>query len=372
MDSFEHRSELIAHGRKYYIQTTLVPAQRSVITSLFHEGELLSKQVEQYDPAMSPEQIRSFVRECHDERKSRINSLLEIREKLKKMEDPRAHLKLGEALYHQNLFKEAMAEIVRAVKLGVQESKAFSILGNCLGAVGDHEKAIKSFKRGIELSPKYPDLYNDLGCTHLRIKKCSDAVQSYEKAIELNKYYQEAFMNLAIALCLNVVEKENFELSRGLRERLEKILDMTLQLKPSLDTSDFQEARKAIAIEQFDKAYELLNRIKEENAKVTTSNLSLDLYLILKFNSENITEEEIDRYIEKTARDLESNPGYADRQNDLGILYTAKCKLFIDKANSSFKKALAINKNFRKAEKNLKLAVNDKQGIHFLLKALLD
>jgi lipoprotein NlpI len=70
--------------------------------------------------------------------------------------------------------------------------------------------------------------------------------------------------------------------------------------------------------------------------------------------------------------ELEANPGYADLQNDLGILYTAKCKLFIDKAHEAFNGALAINKSYRKAEKNLKLAANDRQGIHFLLKALLD
>jgi tetratricopeptide (TPR) repeat protein len=265
-----------------------------------------------------------------------------------------------------------MAEIVRAVKLGMEDSRAFSILGNCLLAVGDCEKAIKSFKRGIELTPDYPDLYNDLGCTYLRMKKCRDAVKAFEQAIELNRYYQDAFLNLAVALCLNVMEKEDFELSRNLAPKLRKILDMVLQLKPSLDTPEFQEALKAIAAERYEAAYDILAMIKEENAKVATNNLSLDLYLILKFNSESITEEEIDRYIEKTIRELETNPDYADRQNDLGVLYTAKCKLFIDKANESFKKALEINRNFKRAEKNLKLVVNDRQGIHFLLKALLD
>jgi tetratricopeptide (TPR) repeat protein len=372
MDTYEHRSEIIAFGRKYYLQTNLVPAQKSVVTSLFHEGQLLSKQVEEYDASMSPERIRSFVVACHEERKSRINSLLGIKDKLKRTDDGNSHLKLGEALYHQNLYQESMAEVVRAVKLGVQQSRAFSILGNCLLGLGDYEKAIKSFKRGIEISPQYPDLYNDLGCTYMKTKKCKQAVLAFEKALELNKYYQEAFLNLAIALCLNVVEKEDFELSRNLKMKLRKILDMVIQLNPSLDKPEFQEALQLVAKERYDLVYDILSKMKEEGSKVTTNNLSLDLYLILKFNSDSVTEEEIDRYIEKTRRALEANPGYADRQNDLGILYTAKCKLFIDKANESFQKALSINKSFKKAEKNLKLAVNDKQGIHFLLKALLD
>ena len=85
-----------------------------------------------------------------------------------------------------------------------------------------------------------------------------------------------------------------------------------------------------------------------------------------------MTEDEIDALIERLAVAIESNPGYADIQNDLGVLYAAKCKIFIDKAHESFRQALQTNPSFRKAEKNLKLAGNDRQGIHFLLKALLD
>jgi Flp pilus assembly protein TadD len=372
MESYEHRSEIAAYGRTYYLQTNLVPTQHSIITSLFHEGKLLSKRIEEYEPSLAPEKIRMLVRECHEERKGRINSLLSIKNKLKKTEDGKAHLKLGEALFHQNLFRESMTEIVRAVKLGIQQSRAFSLLGNCLLAIGDYEKAIKSFQRGIEISPDYPDLHNDLGCTYLMAKRCKDAVQSFKKALDLNKYYQDGYLNLAIALCLNVVEKEDFELSRNLKARLKEILDKVLQLNPALDTPDFQEALKALSIERYDGVYERLTKIKSDRSNVTNDNLSLDLYLILKFNADSVTEEELDRYIERTLRALETNPGYADKQNDLGILYAAKCKLFIDKANDSFQSALLINKSFKKAEKNLKLAANDRQGIHFLLKALLD
>lgn len=372
MEAYEHRSEISTHGRRYYLQTNLVANQNAIVTSLFHEGRLVSKQVEGYDPKLGEDGVRALVRNFHEERKGRISSLLEIKNKIRKLDDPKAHLKLGEALYYQSLYQEAMSEIVRAVKLGVQDSKAFSILGNCLLAIGDYEKAIKAFKKGIELSPDYPDLHNDLGSTYLQVKRCREAAECFERALELNKYYQEAFLNLALALCLNVVEKEDFDLARNMKQRLRKILDMVIQLNPSLDGPPFQEAVSFADQERYDKVYEKLSRMKEEREKMSSDNLSLELYLILKFNADNVTEEEIDRYIERTRKAIEENPGYADRQNDLGILYTAKCKLFIDKANDSFQKALTINRNFKKAEKNLKLAVNDRQGIHFLLQALLD
>jgi tetratricopeptide (TPR) repeat protein len=372
MDSYDLRSEIVAKGQKYYLQTNLVPAQQAIVTALFHEGTLLSKQVDKYESSLSLDAARLRVREFHEEKKARIQSLLSIRDKLKDTDDAKAHLKLSEALYCQALFREAMAEVVKAVKLGEENAKAFSILGNSLIELGDHEKAIRSFKKGLELSPNYPDLHNDLGRAYLGLKQCREAVRAFEAAVELNKYYDEAFLNLATALCLNVVEKQDYELSRGLSNRLQTVLSKALQLRPSLDTRAFHEAQQAVEDRDYEAAYESLSRIHEERSRASSNHLSLDLYLILKFNSENISEDEIDRYIERTRRALDANPEYADLQNDLGVLYTAKCKLYIDKAKNAFQSSLTINKRFKKAEKNLKLTENDGQGIHLLLRALLD
>lgn len=372
MGSYELRSEILSAGTKYYLQSNLVSSQMVIVTSLFHEGSLLSKQSEHYDSSVTQDQLRVMVRNAHEERKLRITSLLKIRGLIKKNVDSRAHLKLGEALFKQKLFKEAMAEIIRAVKLGSEVSQAYSILGNCLLALGDYEKALKSFNRGVELSPEYPDIHNDMGVAYLKLERCREAAGAFEKSLSLNKYYHDAFLNLALALSLNVTLKQDYELSRDLKPRLVKILDMAVQLKPSLDTDDFRAARAALDTERYDVVYDKLLFIKQEQDKIAQNDLSLELYLILKFGADDLSEEDIDRSISQIRAALETNPGYADLKNDLGILYTAKCKIFIDKANLCFQEALAINRDFKRAKKNLKLAVNDQQGIHFLLKALLD
>ena len=373
MESYDLRNEIDANGQKYYIQTHLVASQRTIVCSLFHEGTMLSKQVDAFAESLTNDDVRTLVRQVHEEKQARIQSLLAIKDKLSPTEDGRAHLKLSEALFNQSLYRESMAEVVRAVKLGVTDSKAYSILGNSLLELGDSDKAIKAFLKGLDISPTYPDLHNDLGRGYLKTRRCRDAVKSFERAAELNKYYYDAYMNLAIALCLNVVEKDDFELSRGLNERLKTIMAKLLQLRPMLDNDDFKRAQRAVETKEYDVAYDILTRLHEDASKTTSNNhLSLDLYLILKFNSENLTEADIDRYIERTRRALDANPGYADLQNNLGILYTAKCKLYIDKAKGAFQTSLALNENFKKAEKNLKLTENDGQGIHLLLRALLD
>ncbi len=372
MDSYELRSEILSGNTKYYIQSNWVAVQSAVVTSLFFEGSLLSKQVEHVDTSQYGSDLRGRVREIHEERKLRITSLMEIRQSLKKAVDGRAHLKLGEAFFRQRLFRESMAEVIRAIKLGVEESRAYQILGGSLTALGDYEKALKSYRKAIEIAPEYPDVHNAVGITMLKLENCREAVAAFEKALELNKYYAEAFLNLAIALSLNVVRKQDYEMSRGLQKRMREILQMCLQLKPSLETDFFRAARTAVEEERWETVHRNLQQIRDDQDAYAQSDLSLELYLILKFQAESLTEEDVDRYIARVESALDANPGYADLKNDLGILYTAKCKIFIDKANSAFRQSLEINPDFRKAEKNLKLAVNDRQGIHFLLKALLD
>ncbi len=372
MEGYDHRSEIMSSGTRYYVQSSVVPSQRTVVTSLFHEGTLLSRQSERYEASLAPEALRALVRRAHDVYKLRLVSLIDLRERLKKDVDGRAHLRLGEALYRQKLYREAMAEVIRSIKLGLEDAGGYAILGNCLLALGDFDKALRSFQKGIDLAPGYADLHSDLGRVYLKMEKCREAVASFDRALELNRYYQSALLNLAIGLALNVILKQDYDLSKDLRGRMKRILDLNVQLKPQLDTDEFREVRRAAEAERYDQVYEGLCKIREELDTVATADLSLEIYLILKFRSDELSEADIDGLIERLRSALDANPGYADIQNDLGVLYAAKCKIMIDKAHEAFGQALRRNPAFKKAEKNLKLAGNDRQGIHFLLKALLD
>jgi|KBSSwiStaDraftv2_1062776.scaffolds.fasta_scaffold106837_3 tetratricopeptide (TPR) repeat protein len=372
VESYDHRSEVLSSGTKYYVQSSLLPSQRLVVTSLFHEGSLLTRQNSSYDGTVNGDALRSLVRRLHDEYRVRLTSLLDLRERLKKDVDAKAHLRLGEALYRQRLYREAMAEVIRSIKLGLEDAGAYSILGNCLLALGDSEKAMRAFQKGLELAPGYADLHNDLGVAHLKLERCKEAAASFERALECNRYYQTALLNLAIALSQNVVLKQDYDLSKDLRQRLRRLLELNLQLKPQLEGDDFRAAMNALDTEHYELVHEKLTAIKRDLDTIASNDLSLELYLILKFRAEELSEEDIDALLERLKIALESNPGYADIQNDMGVLYAAKCKIFIDKAHESFRQALQMNPAFRKAEKNLKLSGNDRQGIHFLLKALLD
>lgn len=207
MEGYDHRSEIQSSGTRYLIQSSFVPAQRTVVTSLFHEGALLSRLTERPNGELNPDTVRVLVRRAHDGYRLRLTSLLDLRDRLKKGVDGRAHLRLGQALFGERLYREAMAETIRSIKLGLEDAAGYSILGNCLLSIGDGEKAVRAFQRGLELAPAYADLHNDLGVAYLKTDRCRDAVACFERALEINRYYQGALMNLAIALTRNVVLK---------------------------------------------------------------------------------------------------------------------------------------------------------------------
>ncbi len=372
MDNYQLRSEIATGSVPYYLQSNIVPDRNAVLTSMFHDGRLLSTRTEPCDSTLPPDALRALVRETHEGHRARILSLLALRDRLRKGVDGRAHMKLGEAFYRQRLYREAMGEIVRAIKLGTEGSLGYSILGNCLLATDEAEKALKAFRKGLDNSPRYPDLHNDLGVAFLRLEKCRDAVEAFERALELNPYYTTAFLNLGIAITLNVVLKQDYDLSRDLSSRLSQVLDMMIQLNPGLDGETYRSAVRAAREERYDVVHSSLVELREARMRVPDDDLSLELYLLLKFPAGGLSEADVDTYIERVRRAIDANPGWADLLNTLGVLYTAKCKLFIDKANGAFEEALRINPEFGQAGKNLKLVSNDRQGIHFLLKALLD
>ena len=246
------------------------------------------------------------------------------------------------------------------------------ILASSWYGIGDSDSSFKAVKKGIELSPDYPDLHNLLGLLYFKEKKCRLAVDCFKRAIGLNLYYGDPYLNLVRAYLLNSVIKEDYELSRDVGEKFDSNIKRAVQLNSYLNTREIDDVRKLFKEERFEEALALLEKIKEGSPREYAESVILDLYLALIQSGEDIGEEDIDQYQKKIEELIDKNPTFADAYNSLGILYAAKCKLLMDKAYGAFSKALEVNTDYKKAQKNLRLTENDKHGIYILLKALLD
>ncbi len=372
MDSYEMREEIDRGGVKYFLQTSYSPKKRCIQSSFFKNGTLFDTGITRIDGKPSADELRTLTRETHGRNKERFMFLMNVRDKVRTLSDPMPHCKLARALFRRNLFHEAIEEALLAEGKGDVDSQPYMVIGESYYRLGDYDGAFKAIRKGIDLNPDYPDLHNLLGKIYLKQNRCSPAIESFEKAKELNLYYGEPYLNLAKAYMLNSIVKEDFELSRNLDETLLANLERAVQLNPFIQGEALENVRRLIGEKKYSEALEILDGIEQYGGSSGLEDIVLEMYLLLIGGKDEMLEEDIERHMSSVETIIEQNPTFADGYNSLGILHTAKCKILMDKAAGAFQKALEINGNYRKAQKNLRLTENDRQGIFILLKALLD
>lgn len=372
MDSFELREEIQHGGRSYFLQTSYLPRRGHVQTSFFVNGVLFDTVVDRVDgddPSTDP---RKLTKDIHQRNRSRFRLLLDARDVVDRADDPRPHIKIAQSLFKRNLFVEAIQEAQNAIVKGNKDSLPCFVIGESYFRLGDYDKAFEYIRKGIEINPEYPDLHNLMGLVYLNRRQCAAAVECFKRAIGLNIYYGESYFNLARAYVLNTVVKEDYELSKSLDTKFSTNIERACQLNPFIPVEKVEQARSLLREERCEEALEILDAVELGRNRSNIDDIILELYLMFLVSGENLDEDVIEAFLRQVKEIVDQNPSFADGYNSLGILYTAKCKILMDQASQSFRKALEINEKYKKARKNLRLAENDRQGIFILLKALLD
>ncbi len=372
MTSFELREEIDHGGKKYFLQTSLLPKKGIIQSSFFRDGVLFDTVQAAADHAGKPDDLRRATKEAHLENKRKFLAVLGASERIRSSEDPKLHLKIAQALFKRRLYQEAIQEAQKSTRKGSRDSLSAMLVGESYYEMGDFEKAFEAMRAGIEVTPDYPDMHNLLGKIYLKQQRCRPAIESFKRAIELNLYYGEPYLNLARAYLLNTIVKEDYDLSRDIDAAVMGNLERAEQLDPYLMHDRLEEARSLFRAKDFDGAYGVLESVKQPSMRGGIDDIILDLSLMLLSDGAEFREAEIEEHLERIREIVDQNPTFADGYNSLGILYTAKCKIYMDMASEAFRKALEINANYQKAQKNLRLSENDRQGIFILLKALLD
>ncbi len=371
MDSFELREEIRHGGASYFLQTSYNPENGQIKSSFFRDGIVFDSVLREVDD-IGTDELRELTKEIHQRNKRSFRFIMDARDNIGRSTDPNPHLRLAETLLRRNLFREAITEAETAVEKGARDSRSWMVIGEAFFRLNELDMALDSIRKGIELSPDYPDLHNLIGKIFLMQGMCGMAVESFKKAISLNIYYGEPYLNLIRAYLTNTIIKQDYELSRGLEEKFSTNLEKASQLNTSLREGILDEVKGHFGREEYEEALKLLEVAGSVNPRSLVDDIILELYLMLIQSGDEIEEGDIEKYLEKVEEILDRNPTFADAWNSLGILYTAKCKIFMDKASEAFAKALEINQDYEKARKNLRLTENDRQGIFILLKALLD
>jgi len=372
LDGLELREEIRHSGAVYFLQTSLAGEGRQIQSSFFRDGAVFDTIIRGLNGMASPEGINDLTKAFHVQNKKRFQLLLDVRGKIRHSKDPAAHLKLARALSARNLHSEAIAEAESAIEKGARDSAPHIVVAESLYKMENYDGALAAIRKGIAISPDYPDLHNLLGRIYLKQRKCREAVESFRRALTLNLYYGEPYLNLIKAYILNSIIKQDYEISKDLDEKFDFNIKRAMQLNSFLDAGKVEQARALFNEDRLDEALEIVEGLNVTPLKATAEDVILELYLTLLQGTDKIPEDEIERHLDTMRQVVDQNPAFADGYNSLGILYAAKCKILMDRASEAFGKALEINPNYEKAKKNQRLTENDRQGVFILLKALLD
>jgi tetratricopeptide (TPR) repeat protein len=117
-------------------------------------------------------------------------------------ENARANYELGFSLLASGKGNEGIPYVEKAI----QGSNSISLSAACydlLGSIYDQghqpEKAIETYKKGIEVNPKYQRLYYNLGITYSRNKQYAEAEASAIEAIKLDPKHASSQRLYALA-----------------------------------------------------------------------------------------------------------------------------------------------------------------------------
>lgn len=112
----------------------------------------------------------------------------------------RAHNNVGEILFRQEKYPEAIACFREAVRLNPSYTDAIINLGNSLTQRGQAADAVAHLELALRLRPGFADTYNNLGNAYYQLGRHDDAIASFREAIRLKPTLAGAYNNLGVVL----------------------------------------------------------------------------------------------------------------------------------------------------------------------------
>ena len=193
-------------------------------------------------------------------------------------------------LHQSGEIKEAQKLYIKIIENNKNNYQLFFLLGTSFLQIKKYNKAIIYLDNAINISPSFPDAFNNRGIALAGVKKYSDAIDDYDRALNLNKKFFSAYLNKGVAL-------------KNLKE------------------------------------YETAIRCFDQGIKINHKNPEIYKNLGNVFKEQLLYEKAITCY--KTA--IKLNPNYAIAYNNLGIVFQAKQKF--NDAAFNYSKALSLDKN---------------------------
>ena len=373
MDNLGLNNDVSVGGRKFHVQTNFSEPQGMIIANVFNEGEVIDSKEIGISEGTPDEEIESRMNDVHQELITEMEVLYYIYEKVKTVRHATSANKLAMLFLQKNLISEALKQFELALEIDPHYSEAYSNYGKALLIEESYDKAVAVLDDGVQKAPDYADIHNYLGIAHLRTGNYQQAIEYLEQAIKLNPNYFGAHYHLGIAKLghtLNTDGTEDEAVERIRAEAMQHLETASERLRDK-QIPNFDKVMEFVSNQSYQEAIDEFLQSKPKDILMKFMNFESEFYLKFMYGGKGKDDSFIADYVKELNELIENNPEYADVRNNLGVAHLIQCRNLFLKALDEFRGALRINPDFKKAEKNLKLAENDGKGFLILLRAIL-
>lgn len=370
MENLGLNNDVMVGGRKFHVQTSYSDSKKLILSKVFNEGQVIdSKQVNSQED-LPVEEIKNRINETHQELITEMEILYYIYEKVKAVRHAPSANKLGQLFLQKNLIQEAIEQFNLALEIDPNYYEIFAHLGKALLMDESYDKAVEILTTGVEQAPEYADIQNYLGIAHLFKENFDDAAKFLQEAIKLNPNYAGAHYHLGMAYLALSLNDEDETTKEEMQKRALHHLNLASE-DAEAKVPNYDKVMEKVNDDDYEAAVDEYLLSKPKQALTHEPNIENEFYLKFMYGGKGKDDSFINDYIADLNRQISEKPDYADVRNNLGVAHLIQCRNLFLKSLEEFRSALKINPNFKKAEKNLKLAENDGKGFLILLRAIL-
>jgi len=368
-------------GRTFHVQTASSSGTGNIRCEVFENGRVLSTAEVEFERRNRSQKhsvdtrLKNVVESLHHEMMSEIELLFTIGEKLKKLGHAPSNSKIGLIFLQNNLINDAIDHFKMAIKNDPNFMEAYNNLGLTYIQIGDAKKACQVYASAMQRGTNFTDLLNNYGLALIIEGKYKAAIGIIQKALKLNKKYTEAHYNLALLYLKSIMADNTGEVlpPPSIRiQRAQEHLEMIKKSKIKIFDTIFDKLLKNVENDEIEAAVRILDDYRKKMFPRDVSSLiSTNFYLKFMYGGKGLDNDTIRRYEERLKASLNDNGDYADIWNNLGVIHLIQCRNLFLQALGEFRKALEINPDFEKAQKNKILVENDGKEFLILLRAIL-
>ena len=175
MEGFGCQDTIQIGDRNFRIHTGCDTNKNKALAEVFEDGNFLFNVTKNYqirqneNTPIDETYLKKAVFNLHKQLLEDITLLFQINEKIAKLNQYIAHLRLGRVFMAKGFYQEAIVNFKRVIQLNPNFSQAYKLLGTAYVKVNEYKNALRIFSTVLEKESEYPDILNARGILYIHM-----------------------------------------------------------------------------------------------------------------------------------------------------------------------------------------------------------